>query len=132
MTIEAMMRKLCECTDIDAERMVTMLEEHHSDTVFEIIVQRIKELQRSQEISLGDSNLASWQDDFPKTVFCDECHKEARLMFTYKELSTVGPEKICHQHGYSDTYGLWIHDLCAVAVYLCGHCFAASALVNQA
>jgi len=45
MTERDRIRKLCECTDMDGDKMIAMLKYCHSDTIFNLIVRRIKDMQ---------------------------------------------------------------------------------------
>ena len=85
------------------------------------------------EIYLGEEGLnKTWQEDFPKSIKCHKCKGNCRIMF-------VGLEKekefICDLHentGGGKNGKFWVHDACAVAVYLCELCFEPNALINQA
>ena len=81
---------------------------------------------------LGKSGLdASWQDKFKATEKCYKCKKQAKIMFTMIE--ETEEKYICDIHKTTGKEGgLWLHDACAVAVYLCPHCFEATTIVNQA
>jgi len=84
------------------------------------------------EIYLGESGLEnSWQEHFEKTTKC-KCGNEARIMFVGFEDNEK--EYVCQlklkPKLKNDEY--WLHDACAVAVYLCPKCFEATAIVNQA
>ena len=83
------------------------------------------------QIYLGETGLnRSWQEDFPSTVKCHKCGAEARIMFVIFE-DRSEKEFICNLHGNEqDKY--WLHDCCAVAVYLCSNCFEPNAIINQA
>ena len=84
------------------------------------------------DIYLGEKGLrASWQEEFPKTVKCHKCGGEARIMFVGHE--GAGTDKFIsslRKNGGKGDY--WVHDACAVAVYLCKECFEPNALINEA
>jgi len=85
---------------------------------------------------LGKTDLnKSWQADFPKTVKCHKCKGEARIMFVGFEKPTgqiSQEELICDLRENNGKGDYWVHDCCAVAVYLCKKCFEPNALINQA
>ncbi len=84
---------------------------------------------------IGQTGLEqSWQTPFEKTTVCCKCGKEADIMFVgFEDYPQDEDNFICQLHETSGKEGsLWLHDACAVAVYLCPNCFKATALVNQA
>lgn len=86
---------------------------------------------------LGETGLdKTWQADFPETVECHKCKGEARIMFVgfeKPETSVSSQEKfICNLRGNGGKGDYWLHDCCAVAVYLCKECFEPNTLINQA
>lgn len=86
------------------------------------------------KVTVGEDGLAeTWQAEFPETVKCDHCGGEARHGFTAKEGYSGIPGK-GHVYDLHDNNGkgdFWLHDCCAVAVYLCKDCLKPSALCNQ-
>lgn len=83
-------------------------------------------------IYLGTKGLKQgWQDEFPETVKCNKCGGEARVMFVVSEDGTE-KEAICNLHPNEGKGGYWVHDYCAVAVYLCRDCFEINGLQDQA
>ena len=90
------------------------------------------------KVTLGQEGLSkTWQDDFPETVECCRCKKEARIGFVAHEAidETVeeGRPFICNMYPnhYKDGEA-WMHDCCAVAVYFCKACLHPTAIYNQA
>lgn len=88
---------------------------------------------------LEKTRALSFQDEFPKVVKCIQsgCDGEARLAFVAHEIN----EKPILKGGLfvsqlyrndPDGEGYWLHDSCAVAVYLCRKCLEPTALCNQA
>ena len=89
------------------------------------------------KIYIGEKGLdKTWQDQFPKTIECHKCKGEARIMFVgIENYPTDKGNFICDLHdntGAEKNGKLWLHDACAVAVYLCEKCFEPNALINQA
>lgn len=83
------------------------------------------------KVYLGETGLGkSWQQPFPKTVICHKCKGRARIMFVGMECQE-GENYICKLHK-NEKGKYWVHDACAVAVYLCKKCFEPNALINQA
>jgi len=84
------------------------------------------------DIYLGEAGVNySWQVPFPKTIECHKCKAIARIMFVAFE--SASEEKcICKLHKNEGKGKYWLHDACAVAVYLCKNCFEVNALINQA
>lgn len=72
----------------------------------------------------------TWQEEFPETMKCHNCGGEARIMFVGCE-NTRNDNFICDLHK-NEGGSYWLHDACAVAVYLCKKCFEPNALINQA
>ena len=86
------------------------------------------------KVTVGSEGLKeTWQREFPKTVKCDHCGGEARHGFTAKEgfSGTPGEGHVCDLHDNNGKGDFWLHDCCAVAVYLCKDCLKPSALYNQ-
>lgn len=84
------------------------------------------------DVYLGKSGLkkGSFQEPFPEVVRCHKCEAIARVMFVFAE--DPGTEgSICDLHK-NEKGKYWVHDSCAVAVYLCEKCFEPNALINQA
>ena len=77
---------------------------------------------------------ASWQDNFKANIKCKSCKGNARIMFTAIE-DGEEDKYICELYkntGAKKGGKYWVHDACAVAVYLCEKCFEANAEINQA
>jgi hypothetical protein len=85
-------------------------------------------------IYLGETGLnKTFQEDFPKTIKCHKCEKDAKIMFVAQEWDEKKGNYICDLHETTgEEGGLWLHDACSVAVYLCPFCFEATTEVNQA
>lgn len=76
----------------------------------------------------------TWQNDFPKTTPCCRCKEgKARIGFIYYEGDPINmsDEFICKLHKNIKNK-LWLHDVCAVAIYFCEKCLEPTALYNQA
>lgn len=96
------------------------------------------------KIYKGETGLAeTWQMPFLHTIKCKKCGGKARILFTAiendrdEENDTFITESkkgfLCDLHETTgEKGGLWLHDACAVAVYLCQDCFEANAEINQA
>lgn len=86
------------------------------------------------QIYIGKKGLSqTWQRKFPKTIECHKCKGEARIMFVGLEQYPQDKGNfICELHKNTGEGNFWLHDACAVAVYLCKECFEPNALVNQA
>lgn len=85
------------------------------------------------KVTIGEAGLKeTWQAEFPETVKCNHCKGEARHAFTAKEGfgGTPGEGHVCDLHTNREG-AFWLHDCCAVAVYLCKDCPKPSALYNQ-
>jgi hypothetical protein len=86
------------------------------------------------QIGVGpDARGMSWQKEFPETTPCckEGCDGEARLGFVAMERNNKG-DLVCDLYPNDpDGKGLWLHDLCAVAVYFCKKCLETTALYNQ-
>lgn len=91
------------------------------------------------KIYLGTKGLKqTWQEPFPETIKCHKCNGEARIMFVGieanepREASESREKYICDLRDNGGKGDYWLHDACAVAVYLCKECFEPNALINQA
>ncbi len=84
------------------------------------------------KIYLGETGLeASWQEPFRKTIKCQNCGKIAKIMFVGFEEKEK--EYVCNLRKTTGKKGgLWLHDACAIATYLCPHCFEVTTELNQA
>ena len=73
----------------------------------------------------------SWQEEFPKKVKCVHCKGKARIIFVGQE---DGPgNNVCDMRDNKGKKGgFWLHDCCAIAVYLCQDCLESTSLINQA
>ncbi len=70
----------------------------------------------------------TFQKPFPKTTECCRCGMKSRLAFVaHEDIHEKG--FICN--AYEGRKGLWLHDLCCVAVYFCKKCLEPTALYNQ-
>lgn len=95
------------------------------------------------KICVGEGGVnASWQEDFPKTTKCVHCGGEARIGFVVMEripdeaeVLTIVEGKpiefVCNLHE-NKPHSMWLHDLCAIAIYFCKECLKTTALYNQA
>jgi len=90
------------------------------------------------QVYLGEKGLgASFQDEFPKTMKCYNCKGRCRIMFVASEMEELtvkeGGEYVYQLHDTTGKKGgLWLHDACAIALYLCPKCFEPNAIINQA
>jgi len=86
------------------------------------------------DVYLGETGLdETFQEPFPPTTKCLKCKGEARIMFVVAEEGGGAEDKYLsslHKNGGEGDY--WVHDACAIAIYLCKKCFTANALINQA
>lgn len=83
------------------------------------------------KVTLGKDGLEhSYQAKFPEITECCRCNGEARIGFVMQESAGEAPY-VCELHPNKGKGGYWLHDCCAVAVYLCRECLKATALVNQ-
>lgn len=89
------------------------------------------------KVTIGEAGLKkTWQAEFPKTTKC-KCGGEARIAFVAHEGLDVDDQKepasrVHNLHSNEGKGNYWLHDCCAVAVYLCMECLAPTALYNQA
>ena len=90
-------------------------------------------MKKSIEVYLGESGLnETWQEPFKPKIKCQNCGKQAKIMFVACENNREG-KFICELHKTTGKEGgLWVHDACAVAVYLCPFCFEITGEINQA
>jgi hypothetical protein len=81
----------------------------------------------------------SFQRPFPATTKCCRCKSQARLAFVAHELQkkrSYWKKKkgyywaVCHLWP-NKKKNMWLHDLCAVAIYFCKKCLEPTALYNQ-
>ncbi len=70
----------------------------------------------------------TFQDEFPKTVFCS-CGGEAHIIFVAIEEDEEQGEYICNN--VPKDANLWPHDAIAVAVYICKKCMKTISIMNQ-
>ena len=94
-------------------------------------------------VYLGKDGLKrSHQSPFPETVECVHCKGKAEIAFVGMEegpgdnpLVWSGgsnlPQYVCDLHKNEGPGKMWLHDCCAVAVYLCRDCLKPTALANQ-
>ena len=110
--------------------LLTEREERHSSPTFRTGSPAANKM----KVYVGTTGLnRSWQDGWPETTQCNKCHGEARIMFVAQENYPEDKGSfICDLHPNGGKGDFWLHDCCAVAVYLCKKCFEATALVNQA
>ena len=84
---------------------------------------------------LGKTGLhETWQEDFKETIECQNCKEQAKILFVGCENERGNGIKFaCDLHETTGKEGeLWLHDACAVAIYLCPHCFEITGEINQA
>ena len=75
----------------------------------------------------------SWQQPFYANIKCKKCGANARIMFVAIENERPDTDGfICDLHENMKDNKFWMHDACAVAVYLCEACFECNAEINQA
>ena len=75
----------------------------------------------------------TWQEPFQENIPCKKCGKNARIMFVAIENEIKEKDGfICKLHENMKDGKYWVHDACAIAVYLCEKCFEANAEINQA
>ncbi len=81
-------------------------------------------------VTLGKRGLTeSYQEDFPETTKCAYCGNIARVAMVGIEEDSDDTAVIC-EHNPNDG-GSWLHDLCAVAIYICEDCADMTTLYNQ-
>lgn len=75
----------------------------------------------------------TWQGPFKETEKCIKCGSESRIAFVaMEEPSTVEDDGLICE-AYPNVEGsMWVHDACAIAVYLCKKCLKPTAIMNQA
>jgi hypothetical protein len=85
------------------------------------------------QTTLGTKGLNnSFQEPFKKTIKCQHCGKKAKIMFVADEWGDERKYVADLQRTTGKKGGLWLHDACAVAVYLCTFCFEGTVDINQA
>jgi hypothetical protein len=93
------------------------------------------------KIYKGETGLnESWQSPFSPNIKCKKCGGNARIMFVAIENEREQEEFItqdktgfiCDIYENMKDNKYWVHDACAVAVYLCEDCFEVNAEINQA
>jgi len=88
------------------------------------------------EIEIGKTGLGlAMQDDFEERIECPYCGGTAWIAFVAAEV--LEETYICKMHPNdwekeTDDPGRWIHDSCAVAVYICRKCLKPVAEMDQA
>jgi len=87
------------------------------------------------KVTIGKDGLTkTWQVEFPETTECCRCGGEARIGFVAHEGMDDDDRKVehvCRMHQNEGKGGFWLHDCCAVAVYLCKECLEPTAICNQ-
>lgn len=92
------------------------------------------------KVELGKEGLTkTWQKDFPEETTCVHCSGNSRIGFVAHEVGDEGkdsdaslpPAYVCQINEQGKDDKLWLHDLCAVAVYFCEKCLFPTALYNQ-
>lgn len=86
------------------------------------------------KVYLGEKGLdKTWQDDFPKSIECHKCKGNCRIMFVgIEDYPADKGNFISELHTNGKDGKFWLHDACAVGVYLCEKCFEPNVLINQA
>lgn len=90
------------------------------------------------QITFGKEGCAkTWQAEFPELARCCQCGGQARIAFVAHEAKDgerlTRKDCLCSLHATTGKKGgLWLHDVCAVAVYFCPDCGEVTALYNQA
>jgi hypothetical protein len=98
-------------------------------------------MSHSMKTYLGESGLnQTFQEEFPATTSCMHCMEVAKIAFVLCEEGGLGertdgereknPQLVCDLN--KDYKGLWPHDCCAFAIYICPKCFGATTYFNQA
>lgn len=100
---------------------------------------RIKEtvkriIKKAMKVELGDKGLnKSFQKEFPKETKCCRCGGIARIAFVAHEQDNKNKPYLCEMYKNDpEGSGYWLHDACAVAIYLCKECLEPTAIYNQA
>lgn len=92
------------------------------------------------KVEIGTSGLEkTFQTAFPEETTCVHCSGNARIGFVAHEVDDKGkdsdsdlpPAYVCQMNEQGKDDKLWLHDLCAVAVYFCEKCLSPTALYNQ-
>jgi len=87
------------------------------------------------KVTIGEAGTdKTWQRRFPSIISCDHCKGNAKIAFVAHEGMSgdpLGGPYVCDLYK-DDNDGLWPHDCCAVAVYLCTSCLKPKAIFNQA
>ena len=91
----------------------------------------------AMDVTLGEAGLSkSWQAEFPATTECCRCGGPSRIAFVASEglNGRESGEMVWQLHPNEGASGgpYWLHDACAVAVYLCEDCLDPTAICNQA
>ena len=86
------------------------------------------------KIYLGETGLnKTWQLPFELTTKCVHCGGNAEIMMVGQEAEENKGEYACDlKETTGEKGGLWLHDACAIAVYLCRDCLEATTIINQA
>ena len=86
---------------------------------------------KTMKTYLGEEGLeATWQEPFPKTMKCNKCGGNCRIMFVAHE--EIEKDYVCRLHDNMKDEKFWPHDAIACGVYLCEKCFEPNAIINQA
>ena len=90
-------------------------------------------IKKAMKVDMGDKGLdKTFQKEFEKETKCVHCGGTARLAFVAHEKDNKG-NYLCELYKNDpDGTGYWLHDACAVAVYLCKDCLEPTAKLNQA
>lgn len=85
------------------------------------------------KVELGKEGLTkTFQKKFPEEITCVHCSRTARIGFVAHETDEMeGDSYVCQINKQGKDGKLWLHDLCAVAVYFCEKCLKPTALYNQ-
>lgn len=90
-------------------------------------------LDTDMKIYKGKTGLGqTFQDNFKETMKCYKCGGNCRIMFVACENEREGKGKFIADFHDGEDDKMWVHDACAVAVYLCEECFEPNAEINQA
>jgi hypothetical protein len=85
------------------------------------------------KVTLGKEGLSkTMQAPFSLTTTCCRCGSVARIAFVAHECGGGKGPFVYQMHRNNPPEGMWFHDACAVAVYLCKSCLEPTAHWNQA
>jgi hypothetical protein len=94
-------------------------------------------------ITFGDDGIIkSWQGDFEERVKCNKCSGKCVPAVNFQEKLIEEDDKLCENTVASvydwnrgrlkDKSKFWLHDYCAIQIYICRKCLNAEVKWNQA